>query len=455
MQDASMNRKKPGIFINRNYALLWSADLISIAGDYLFDTTLVLWIVTRLARGEAWAPLAVSGVLLAAALPTFLVGPFAGVFVDRWNKRRTMLRMDALRAILIALLLLLTGLVPLPFLPGGQLPVAWTLGILYGLVFLASACAQFFNPSAFALTADVVEEPYLARATGLTQMTGSVATLIGPPLATLLFFTAGVQLAILFNALSFAASLCLILAVRAPSVARSVAEGEQGHFWRELGAGLRFSFRNHVIVTVLIAGFLIIFCEGILTTLGVFFVQQNLHTALTLYGFLATAMGAGAILGALLAAAYAQRLGVARVLGYSLLGYGLLILIYARLNNFFVALCLQFVLGFLVACGNVAIGPITFHITPKELLGRVLAVANPLFAIASLLAISGAGYLDSTVLHDFHAAFLGLSFGPLDTIFLGAGLLATLGGLYAAVNLRGIKIKTGEEHLLEMHENVS
>src|SRR5215469_6303647 len=102
------------LLINRPFALLWSGQAISILGDFIFNTTLALWIVTRLAANQPWAPLAVSGALVAAALPDLLVGPFAGVFVDRWDRRRTMLRMDALRALLIGLLILLSGLVPVP-----------------------------------------------------------------------------------------------------------------------------------------------------------------------------------------------------------------------------------------------------------------------------------------------------------------------------------------------------
>jgi MFS family permease len=71
----------------------------------VFTTTLVLWVAVYIAPGQSWAPLAVSGVMIAALLPTLLVGPIAGVFVDRWEKRTTMLRMDAIRAILVALLL--------------------------------------------------------------------------------------------------------------------------------------------------------------------------------------------------------------------------------------------------------------------------------------------------------------------------------------------------------------
>ena len=103
-----------GFFINRNFALLWGGQAISVIGDYVFRTMLVLWITTVIARGQLWAPLAVSGVLLASSIPTFLIGPLAGVFADRWEKRLLMMCMDALRAILI---LLLAKPLPMGFLP--------------------------------------------------------------------------------------------------------------------------------------------------------------------------------------------------------------------------------------------------------------------------------------------------------------------------------------------------
>ncbi|HEU5198174.1 MAG TPA: MFS transporter [Ktedonobacterales bacterium] len=115
------------LLINRQFALLWSGQSISYLGDYVFDTTLLLWIAASIARGQSWGPLAVSGLLAATALPALLVGPIAGVFVDRWDKRRTMLWADALRAGLIASLLLATNIVPLPFLLA--VPIFFLLGV--------------------------------------------------------------------------------------------------------------------------------------------------------------------------------------------------------------------------------------------------------------------------------------------------------------------------------------
>jgi MFS family permease len=96
---------KPSFFINRNFGLLWIGQAISDLGDMIYFVTLSLWIATIIAKNQPWAPAAVSGVMIATALPALLLGPLAGVFVDRWNKRLTMARMDMLRAALVFALL--------------------------------------------------------------------------------------------------------------------------------------------------------------------------------------------------------------------------------------------------------------------------------------------------------------------------------------------------------------
>jgi MFS family permease len=71
----------------------------------VFLITVMLWIATEIANGPPWAPAAVSGALIASAGPALVIGPFAGVWVDRWNRRRIMLTADAARFVLIACLL--------------------------------------------------------------------------------------------------------------------------------------------------------------------------------------------------------------------------------------------------------------------------------------------------------------------------------------------------------------
>src|SRR5262249_29865047 len=132
------------------------------------------------------------------------------VFADRWDKRSLMMRMDALRAVLVLLLIVVTGAIPLPFLAGRQLPAVWQLGVLYGTVFLANICSQFFNPANMALIGRLVEEPYRARASGLNQVIGGLAIIIGPALGALLFLHVGIFWSLLVDSLSFVVSFLTV-----------------------------------------------------------------------------------------------------------------------------------------------------------------------------------------------------------------------------------------------------
>ena len=85
---------------------------------------------------------------------------------------------------------------------------------------------------------------------------------------------------------------------------------------------------------------------------------------------------------------------------------------------------------------KIVAGPLALDSTSREFVGRVIAVINPLGRLAALLSVALAGSLVSTVLRGFHASVLGISFGPVDTVFTGFGLLAVMGGIYTRVSLR-------------------
>jgi MFS family permease len=443
---AQTRQKKPGLLINRNYALLWLGQTVSFFGDMIFNTTLVVWIGLRLAAGQTWAPLAVSGVLVAAAAPVLLIGPLAGVFVDRWDKRRTMIAMNVLQAILLAALPIVMGLVPLPVLDLlgiGSLSLEERLGVIYAAVFLVNACAQFSNPASFALIGDLVPQAQQARAMGVFQVSSGLALLVGPAVAPPLFLAFGPAWALLIDALSFVVALVALLAMRAPQSARSVRSGERGHFLGELASGIRFTFTHRVVATLLVAAVIAMLGFGALNALDVFFVTQNLHASAQIYGLTAASVGLGALLGAALAGAFSERIGLARTFWLSLIGIGIAMVVWSRMTDFTPALGVLLFAGIFQSGLNVPSGPLILRVTPKELVGRVLAVVQPTFTLAALVATALAGYLASTVLVGFHAEVPGVSFlrfGAIDSIFAVAGGLAVLGGLYAGIRLRGVRL---------------
>lgn len=430
--------KRRLLFGNRDFTLLFFGGAVSYIGDYIFNTTLILWIATRLAKGQTWAPLAVSGVLLATVIPTMLVGPLAGVFVDRWDNRRTMLVMDAIRAALIAALVLATGIFPIPPFGGGHPSLQARLALIYGVVALAVGCAQFFGPARTALVADVVGQEQLARATGLTQVTSTAALIIGPALAAPLFFTFGPQVALGLNALSFVVSFVTLVFVRVSVRRREQAEQQAtGHFWRELGSGARHLATNRVMRAIGVTVIIALTGLGFINALDIFFVTDNLHAPASAYGFLEAISGFGLVVGSIAAAAFVPRVGVARSFWLSMLFIGVGVLAYSRMTTLAPAIALIFLIGVVNAPINVAIGPLIVGATPREMLGRTVALVGTLGAIASLLSTAVAGYLDSKTLRGLSVSFLGQHIGPVDTLFGVAGLFALVGALYAMVALRG------------------
>ncbi len=419
-----------GPFINRAFALLWAGQSVSNLGDWVFNTTLMLWIALGLGHTQPWAPAAVSGVLIARFVPTLLIGPLADVFVDRWDKRRTLLWADALRALLIALL------APVAVL--ASLPLAWRLGAVYGVVVFTTMCAQFFDPARLALIGDVVAESDRPRASGLEQVTSSLAFVVGPALAAPLYVALGAQWAILADALSFVISFLFVLRLRAPRLLLERVSNEPSHAGREFAAGLRIIASNRVLRTLFVAAIVAMLGFGSINALDIFFATGTLHVAAALYGFLEGSAAAGSLAGAIVGGLYAGWLGLTRMLWLSLVALGLLVLVYARLTSFGPALLVLFLMGIPNGTLTVVLNPLLLQVTPRAFVGRVSAVLMTVISVAALLSIAMSGLLDSTILHGFHARLLGVNVGPIDTIFSAAGLLGIAGGLYAFLNLRHV-----------------
>ena len=419
------------VLINRDYARLWYGEAVSTVGDFVFDTTLVLWVATVLGKGRPWAPAAVSGVMLAVGAAALVVGPLAGVFVDRWDRKRTMLRTEVVRGVAVGVLAALS------FLPVSALPAGAWLGLIYALVFLVNASGQFFNPARFAVISEVVEgEADRARAAGLGQATMATASLIGPPLAAPLLFTAGFQWALLLNSLSYAFSWAAVRSVRLPDHRPALAAGaERPDLRGEFVSGLRFFAGNRFLVVILAVAAIAGCGTGALNSLDIFFVTENLHADPHIYGFMETAFGVGLIAGAVGAGAVVKRFGARNTLWFALVLTGLVLVGYARQSQLWAGMLVVGLVGIPLAMVNTAVSPLVLAATPREYLGRVMAVINPVIQLASMLSVVVAGWLASTVLQNLHARLAGMDFGRVDTVFTASGIFVLLAGLYAMVAL--------------------
>ena len=392
---------------NRNWRLLWIGQAVSLTGDNVFDITVLLWVVTVLAKGRPWAPAAASGVLIAAAMPVLVVGPVAGVWVDRWNRRRTMLASDACRAAVVA------SLVAVPTL-GSRLAPVGQIGFVYAAVAAESCLAQFFNPSRLAILGLVVPSADRAKASGMLQATSSGAAIAGPLLAAPLLFAAGPQWALIINAVSFCFSFAAIWLIRLPAEAAARAVRGPG-FRAEFAAGLRFFAGSRVLVALSAGVVVTTLGTGALNALEVFFLRDDLHAAARWLGVLYAAVGAGAVAGALLGGWAAGRIGAARVFWLGLVASGAGLLGYSRLTSLPVAAGVIGLVGIAFGALNAAAPPLLLASIPQRLIGRVMSVFNPIQQVANIASMATAGALAATV--------------PVRTIFAVSALLIIAAGL--------------------------
>jgi MFS family permease len=412
--------------INRDFTRLWYGQAVSKIGDYVFTTTLFLWIATKLGDHKSWAPAAVSGLLLSGLVATFAIAPAAGVFADRWNRRRTMLRMDAIRAVVVG------ALAAIAFVPAHELPVGVWLALIYTVVFTVSAAGTFFGPSRMAVVPDVVGGPdEITKAASITQSTDAIAGMIGPPLAAPLLIVFGVQWAILINALSYVVSFTAIRSVPIPDNRPSAAERSESGFWTEFKSGLAFFAKTRVLVVVIVSACIANFGAQAMNTLDVFFATRNLHAAPKLYGLLGMSLGAGAVIGALLAGRVVRRIGTVTAVWSTVGSAGLLFALYARQTSIWAAIPVIFLAALPIAMVNTAIEPLVIQVTPRALLGRVVSVLTPVTSVTQLGSTMLVGWLMSSVMANFHADVAGLHMGPIDTIFTITGLLFVLAAGYA------------------------
>ncbi|HLZ61379.1 MAG TPA: MFS transporter [Ktedonosporobacter sp.] len=424
--------------INRNFAWLFLGQGVSLLGDQIFGMILIVWVATQIAANQTWAPLATSGLIVASMVPILLVGPMAGVFVDRWDLRRTMMWTDLLRAGLIGslfILPLLQNITPL-----------LKLVLIYSAVFLETTCAQFFNPARFALLGDIVPQEKRAQATGIEQVSQAVSVILGPSIAAPLLFGVGVVWAILLNALSFVLSFCAIRVLRLPPTRETseqknetkedeAPEGVRAQFMQ----GAQFAFGNRVVKAIIISIFLLTLSVGSFPPLSVFFVQQNLHASAQDTGILLSFFGGGAVLGAILFGMLAQRIGLRRLFAVAILLAGLLYILMSRLNNFVLACIVVLAIGMLQAALNVTASPMFMEETPKYLLGRVASIIGPLTTLGGLISVVCAGYVSGVLLVHMHLSVMGLLFGPVDTVLTISGMIMVIGGVYASFALLGAK----------------
>lgn len=380
-----------------SYFPLWLSQLVSSFGDTLHYIALVVLVYQLTGQGTAVAVL-----VAAEVVPVLLLGPVAGVVIDRFSRKGVLIGADLVRAILV-------------------LSLVWPQGAWHAYVVAAGIAAgnTFFNPTVQAVIPSLTTEEQRLAANSVSWSTGRLVQIIAAAIAGGLIAIVGTDAAFTLNAATFIVSALLIVRLVIPAHAGQLGQDTKRGLDRYLGdarQGLAYALHDRLVSRLLIVQSVASFAVGATGAMLVVLSEQHLDLRPSGFAWLVGAIGVGALLGPLIPNTLAKDYRNARWLfvPYIIRGIGdVLIAIFTPLP---VALVIMFVYGLNTSTGMVVFSSTVQGAVPDKMRGRVFTLLDVSWNAMRLLSLAlGAVVVDAI--------------GVQPLFWIGGGLLAGAGVL--------------------------
>ena len=339
---------------HRNFQLFVGGQSISLIGTWMTRVA-TGWLVYRL-TGSA---LLLGTVSFAGQIPTFLLAPFAGVWVDRLNRQKVLVWTQTLAMVQSLALAALTL--------SGRITIPWVLAlsICQGLV------NAFDMPGRQAFMVQMVEDRRdLGNAIAINSSMVNMARLIGPSLAGMLIAVSNEGWCFLIDGISYMAVIAslLLMRVHTPTVKRAATS-----MLHELKEGWTY-VSQFVPIRTILSLFAVVSLMGMpFVVLMPIFAARVLHGGPHTFGFLMGAMGSGALVGALLLAARRSVLGLGRKIAISSAVFGAGLIGFGLSHTFWLSMATVALAGFGMIQGMASSNTIIQTIVSEDKRGRVMS----------------------------------------------------------------------------------
>lgn len=388
----------------RPFLILWTGQAASLFGSQLVQFALIWWLTQETGSATILALASLVGLL-----PQVVLGPFVGVLVDRWNRRRTMLAADGTVALATAVLALLFWL--------GQIAV-WHV---FMLLFIRSLAGAFHWPAMQASTSLMVPAEHLARIQGLNQTLNGALNIVSAPLGALLLAVLPIQGVLAIDLVTAAIGMFILFFTRVPQPVKQ-GNGGNGRFHSEfkadMVAGLRYIWSWPALMLLMGMAMMINLVLSPAFSLLPILVTSHFGGEALQLGFMQSAFGLGLLLGGLLLGTWGgfRKRVFTSLLGLVGMGLATLFLGVVPANMFTLAAVAFFLVGVNNSLVN---GPIfaVFQATiAPEMQGRVFTLIGSLSAGMAPIGLIIAGPV---------ADWLGVQtwylIGGAVTLFMGVG----------------------------------
>ncbi len=382
---------------------LWIGQTISQIGDGMASLALLI-VINQLTGSTA----ALATLMVVISVPQLIFGLLAGVFVDRWDRKKIMIVSDIVRGILVLGLIFVR-----------RPEEVW---FFYLLGFFQALVGVFFDPAKSALVPVIVPRSQLLAANSLSQTTRVVTSTIGAGLAGVLVGLAGNGgLAFGLDALSFFVS-ALFIARLSVSAAPGLAAGGVRQTLLQLRDGLVYLFSRRLLVSVMTVFAVTMLGLGAVNVLFVPFLANILKIPTEALGMIDAAQVVGMVLGSGLVAILAARLKAPQIIVIGMVMVGLMVAAIGMVNSVWLVMLCLFFLGLFLTPVQAAASTLMQAAVSNDLRGRAGAALSTVTTTASVISMGCAGLLGDAI--------------GIRQVFYLSGFIAVLAGLLAAVMMR-------------------
>jgi MFS transporter, DHA3 family, macrolide efflux protein len=378
-----------------SFRKLWVAQIVSIFGDFLA----LYAVLSEMAFRMHASPRAITMVSVSFLLPIALIGPLAGVFVDRWDPKRTMVVSDLARAVL-ALGLVIAG-------------APWHIYLVFVAI---SAFSSFFMPARSVILPQIVPPTGLLSANAAIQQTMQMVQMASPVVAGALVGWAGPASCYFLDSASFLFSGLMIWNMTIPE--RPPHPDKQVNtVLRDLFSGMRYILTHPIMSFVILSLAAGTFAMSAFGSLIAVFVRDVLHANSYLFGALGTLIGAGMLGGGIAVAPLARRVKEkGHLVNAGILACGVAIGAIAWIPSKVVSVLGCFGLGLGASLLIIPAMALMQGQVPAEMRGRVSSSAMSMISISQAIALLFAGNLASrfgivAVFHGSSALLLLIAIG--------------------------------------------
>lgn len=343
-----------GALRHRNFRVFFLGQLVSLLGTWM-GTTAQAWLVLSLTN----SPFYVGLVSALGSLPVLLVSLYAGTVVDRVPKLKLIMLTQGCAMVLALALAALTvaGVV--------------TVGHLIVIATLLGVVSAFDVPARQSFFVELVGRDDLMNAIALNSSAFNVTRILGPAAAGILIAAVGIPLCFLLNGLSYLAVLAALFSIRLPPYRPRAAPPST---WAHIREGLRYvTGDRRVAMLALNVAVLSVFGFPFLVLMPVV-ARDVLGRGAVEFGWMSSAVGAGAMVGALGLAAFAARVPRARVIRVSSLAFGGMLWLFALSRSLPLSLAILALTGFTMIVTTATTNTLMQTLAPDELRGRVMSV---------------------------------------------------------------------------------